>query len=466
MATLLAPYNTAMQLGTGFNSFTQQLCIDNAVVSDPEHKKWSAVEPEEKQIPQSVTYKTSVVDKVTDVTSAMNINAAFAIKYDTFNADGKGDFINTSKIKESDASFLISVKVVNQVVYDHSLTKFHAISGLKTSNFTDVYGDSFIAGFQEGGEFTAVISVKGKDKTQSDMIKADAAISFTKDKLDLKASGTFGKDSTDFLKENETTISVSWSGGGQHLKPSDQDWTFETMKAAALKFPELVAKTPLRTYAILTKYTALRSFHATNIQVTLPYFEKAGVYTAILQEAYLDYKTIAKNLQVLAYDASARIQTLEQSPIAADVAKQATKTTTEAASQENPVAAEDSTELKVPEPEEDGVVSLSSSVNGGATDETLAMAMTPLRIHEPYPPTIQGLEAARTDCRYMLNRIVAEVDAVSRNPDIATDEKRRLPYMSPFLFKELIPVGKPVVSADAAVVDTTGMAKMGGAMRF
>lgn len=76
----------------------------------------------------------------------MQINAAFSIKYDTFNAEGKGDFINTSKIKESDASFMISVKVVNQVIYDHSLTKFHAISGLKTNNFTDVYGDSFIAG--------------------------------------------------------------------------------------------------------------------------------------------------------------------------------------------------------------------------------------------------------------------------------------------------------------------------------
>ena len=46
-----------------------------------------------------------------------------------------------------------------------------------------------------------------------------AAINFTKDKLDLNTDGEFGKDHTDFLKENETTISVSWSGGGQNLKP-------------------------------------------------------------------------------------------------------------------------------------------------------------------------------------------------------------------------------------------------------
>jgi hypothetical protein len=31
MALLLAPYNNSMRLGMGFNSYTQTLCIDNAV---------------------------------------------------------------------------------------------------------------------------------------------------------------------------------------------------------------------------------------------------------------------------------------------------------------------------------------------------------------------------------------------------------------------------------------------------
>lgn len=213
------------------------------------------------------------------------------------------------------------------------------------------------------------------------------------------------------------------------------------MKAAALKFPELVARTPIRTHAILTKYTSLRSFHATNIQVILPYFEKAGVYTMILQEAYLDYKTIAKNLQVLAYDVSSNAQRLEDSPSTA--AKKEAKP-----SVEGDVTKEAKLEPVVDNAAdaEDGVVSLSSSsYHGASTDETLAMAIAPLRITVPYPATLQGIEAARTDCRYMLNRIVGEVDSVSRNPDIATDEKRRLPYMSPFLFKELIPVSKSMV---------------------
>lgn len=36
MSLLLAPYNNAMRLGQGFNSYTQQICVDDAVVIDPQ----------------------------------------------------------------------------------------------------------------------------------------------------------------------------------------------------------------------------------------------------------------------------------------------------------------------------------------------------------------------------------------------------------------------------------------------
>jgi hypothetical protein len=34
MATLLAPYHNGMRLGQGFNSYTQQIGLDNAVLPD------------------------------------------------------------------------------------------------------------------------------------------------------------------------------------------------------------------------------------------------------------------------------------------------------------------------------------------------------------------------------------------------------------------------------------------------
>ena len=41
---------------------------------------------------------------------------------------------------------MISVKVVNQVIYDHDLNKFNPIDGIDPRKFAEVYGDSFISG--------------------------------------------------------------------------------------------------------------------------------------------------------------------------------------------------------------------------------------------------------------------------------------------------------------------------------
>jgi hypothetical protein len=245
MATLLAPYNSAMQLGTGFNSFTQQLCVNNAVIARPDNRSVAKADTQDerskdiKDIAQDVNYKASVVSKVTDITSSMNVNAAFGIKYDAWDAAGKVDFLNTAKVKESDISFLFSVKVVNQVIFDHSLTEIVPIginddgtSTMTDKQFADIYGDSFISGFQEGGTFTAVISVKAKTEEKKRKIEANADIFFTKPKHpeSTEANGEAGNAADanfhfrlnnlndSFLRENETTIWVSYAGGGQHLK--------------------------------------------------------------------------------------------------------------------------------------------------------------------------------------------------------------------------------------------------------
>jgi hypothetical protein len=190
------------------------------------------------------------------------------------------------------------------------------------------------------------------------------------------------------------------------------------MKAAALKFPALVAETPMRTHAILTKYSSLRSYFAANVPTSLPSFEHAGVYTALLQEAYLDYKTVAKNLQVLAYDVSSGTQILLESRAAKTI-------------QENTDA--DSTASS-----DDSMTRVAKPVSLGKDK----YAMPPLIVKHPYPPTLQGVEDARSQVRLMLNRIVQEVDVIARMPELAAREDRDLPYMSPFLFKEFLPVSQ------------------------
>lgn len=100
----------------------------------------------------------------------------------------------------------------------------------------------------------------------------------------------------------------------------------------------------------------------------------------------------------------------------------------------------------------------------------------------PYPPTLSGLGSARQVVRMMLNRIVTEVDLIARSPDLAVDESSQASYMSPLLFREMLPVGShvPVSVAEAAPTKTETVdpetseaavvadiaSKMGGKIRF
>lgn len=223
----------------------------------------------------------------------------------------------------------------------------------------------------------------------------------------------------------------------------DQDWTFETMRAAALKFPTLVAETPIRTHAVLTKLTALRSFWTATLgaaNAAMPDFELAGVYTEFLHEAYLDYKAIAKNLHTLSYDCSIGTQKLLLSP--KELAQQKPASSTGAAAPANPEAASEKPADNTTQHDSDPETVVVSA--GGGSDKVLSSA----RITRPFPATISGLEQARQAARRQLNRIVGEVDAISRNPELATDENRPLPYMSPLEFRDLLPTGELVQAPD------------------
>ncbi|GAB1215515.1 hypothetical protein ATERTT37_004706 [Aspergillus terreus] len=165
-----APYNDAMRLGSGFNSYTQQVYVNDAVIKD---NKSTASEKDlrpkmsgphnDNGVSQQVTFTSRFMEHASDITDTMSISA----------------YIDSSKIKENDINFFVQVKVVNQLLVAEDMTQFNAIPNLSAkaqSRFTEVYRDSFISSFLKGSEFNALLSVKVMDKTKISDIKGQLSL--------------------------------------------------------------------------------------------------------------------------------------------------------------------------------------------------------------------------------------------------------------------------------------------------
>lgn len=201
---------------TRFNSYNHEICVNDAVIIDPENRGGDVYGGSDNTVSQIVSYCTRHVDKVSEVIAAMNISAAASVKTAGNGGGVAGSYIDSNTFKESNINFFCQVKVTNQVIMGADLLKFNDIPAFRaedSAHFTKVYGDSFISGFIEGGELNAIISVKTSDKKTINSIKASLEGSFGKGKFSADIKGEGGKEDTQALSQSETTITVNWTGG-------------------------------------------------------------------------------------------------------------------------------------------------------------------------------------------------------------------------------------------------------------
>ncbi|KAK4197962.1 hypothetical protein QBC40DRAFT_332216 [Triangularia verruculosa] len=468
MALLLAPYNEAMRIGMGFNSYTQQLCVNDIVrkpggsrasendlrqanpgeglpkpTADERPKSFTessgtvAIKRHsdggQADVSQIVTWKGGFTDQLSDIAKSLNISGALTVKCAAIQggASAKLDFLDASTFLQSQANYSINVTVTNQKLVADDVTEFTPIPNLPASKFNEVYGDCFISGFIEGGVLQAVISKTVSDK--SDIFNLGGKISiegkFAGGAVEVEGKAKGGKNETEKNTATKTTISVTWSGGGD-IKPDDvAQWDVPAITRVAMEFPDRVAVCPQRTFAILTKYTTLRSFYEQTVKGSPLDYEIAGIYTSALLDSYMAYKVMWEDLHntIKELDRGA-VGGLKRRPTDEKLLTYAQR-----ASEDYNKRMENFNKYKA-------AVQKSGSYQQ-QEDLVLAEPLPPTKV-EPYAADAFGLDEAARDCRFEMIKIVREVNEVTDNPKVATDPTRNWRYLSPHVFRLLLPSDK------------------------
>ncbi|OBS29592.1 hypothetical protein FPOA_03529 [Fusarium poae] len=292
-----------MRLGQGFNSYTHELCIDQAV--KVKQRKSVELKGETSQV---VSYSARFVEKLSDVVETMNVSYSSAIKKGTIEISGNSSTVDETTFKSSHLNAVVAVKVVNQTISTEDECEFQKLENNDAamySRFNEIYGDSYISGFIEGGDFTGIVSIKvldGKDvkstveaiKSGLNMNSKDEVEDFILGPSDNSVRSTLATA----LKDTETTISISWIGGAQ-IKEAGRAWDIDSMYASAAAFPAAVAQCPQRTWAILTPYKANRSFvkWSTGSPIKTLQYDLIASFTAELFDSFMDYKMLLKDVQ-------------------------------------------------------------------------------------------------------------------------------------------------------------------------
>ncbi|CUA68061.1 hypothetical protein RSOLAG22IIIB_07735 [Rhizoctonia solani] len=303
MALLLAPYNDSMRIGQGYNSFLQSPCVYNATTKTQDTQATSLnIEPS-----QTVSYTSHVISKISDITRTMGVSTGSSIKNGSIALSGNASSIDELKFVDSDVNIALSVKVVNQTRnslanddMNFNTSAAQAIPNGDNQKFHEVFGDSYISGFVEGGDLHGIISIKILDSSRKEQIRAQIMGEINSSSLSSFTFDPSGYDSAlaQQASSSETTIVVNWSGGGV-VKPDDEEWSLEALYRAAAAFPAKVAVCPQRTWAILTPYENNPEFVQWALEHDIKPYDYSGVksYASDLLDTYMGYKNNMRRIQ-------------------------------------------------------------------------------------------------------------------------------------------------------------------------
>ena len=153
---------------------------------------------------QTVSYNMQLISTVEDLYDSIGVSVAAGGRYGLFSAQGKVQYAKEVKFN-SQSTFLLARCFVEKAFqqFEEATLKPEASKLLKNGDdkgFQERFGDGFVRGMLQGGEFHVVISMSSISRTQQE----ELAVS-----LQAKYGGLFAEADLDVKLENKTREQVS-----------------------------------------------------------------------------------------------------------------------------------------------------------------------------------------------------------------------------------------------------------------
>jgi hypothetical protein len=273
---------------------------------------------------QTVFFSSNQIKNVGEIDKAMGFKASAAIKAGTIGpgAETGSNLASMDDVKSNDLNFLVHVKVVNEAIDRSERREFNEVTDLrnrikelagedahrKAVEFTKIYGDTFISDFVEGGEIYAWIGIKSQEQSKVNELRVYASAQLTPMAAPVQcaAETDFNQKRTAAFSQAETYIRVQWRGGGE-IKTHNFQWGLDSLIQIANAFPSFVAMTPAKIRAVLTPYSALKSFQDQKYDFSELTYDHSALYTSTLYDDFKSFSDLYDDISdMLEYPASYR----------------------------------------------------------------------------------------------------------------------------------------------------------------
>src|SRR5215211_1757754 len=200
-----------------------------------------------------VSFSMMQVSTVEDLMSSLNISAAGSGGFGLFSASARMDFAKSCKVHSSSVFLFVSVKVREAFASIKAPGITDAAAQLfadgQEERFQGQFGDMFVRGLLNGGEFTGVIEVSTKDETDHEAVSLGLSASYAA----FSAEGTFDSKFSQTVSTHSTKVQCHIEGGLDSPVPTQVD----SMTDRAVNFPGTVKNNAVSYVALLNSYDIL-----------------------------------------------------------------------------------------------------------------------------------------------------------------------------------------------------------------